>query len=225
MMCFVLSCAGIRNPLYVHVPSVISTAIDEHGNVRTISDFDILREADALSRGYKQHGNDALLIRNSSNSFLSMIGAASFGLQSKILSGMTMGIAGQQSVWDEKSRSITFLQGASYIDDAIGEYFYNVSELDSAFNLALARGEILIAGPDNKLSKPAAWLYKRLSAIKAVVNLSLIGLVTDAETLALASGDILITDKADSNNVDEMILKLTEFLELTGTDTTKKGKE
>lgn len=57
-----------------------------------------------------------------------------------------------------------------------------------------------------------------------MVNLSLIGLVTDAETLALASGDILITDKADSKNVDEMILKLTEYIKLTGTDTVEREK-
>jgi len=202
VLIFAVSCIGIRNPMFVNVPTAISNAID--GDPKTITDMAILTEADSLSNAYKLHGNDALLIRDGSNSLLGMIGAASFGIESKILAGLTMGVAGQQSVWDEKSRSITYLQGASYIDDAIGEYFYNVSEMETM-------------PPDNKMSKPGAWLMRRLNAIKTVVNLSLIGLVPETKILTLAKGDVLFQDKTSSDNIDKILQKVTEMAETAET--------
>ncbi len=173
-----VSCA---NPLSTNITPLITRANIDDSNEILLTDSTILEYANDLSMAYKSHSIAATTIRRGSRSLLAIIETISFGTASRILSGLTLGISSQQSVWDEKTRSITFMQGAAFIDKAISEYLESLSK-----ETPLKDGMIIITGSNVSIS--GARLYKRISSIESVVNLMLTGLVPNLEDLNIAKG-------------------------------------
>ncbi len=171
-----LSFTSCANPLATNITSPITRAITNAAPTVALTDSAVLGYANDLSAVYKTHSVTAATIRKGSRSVLAIIETFAFATASRIFSGMSLGISGQQAIWDEKSRSITFTQGASYIDNAIAEYIDSLSTLKS------------IPKPKD-ISIPGARLNRRVSAIESVVNLMLIGLVPDMKKLSIATGE------------------------------------